>query len=93
MENLTVAFLAFGEGYHNYHHTFPWDYRTSEVGKLLNVTTMLLNFFQKIGWAYDMKTTPLELVKRMVLNNGDGSHCRWGHEVPEESVKGILKQS
>lgn len=93
MENLTVALLAFGEGYHNYHHTFPWDYRASEIGKRLNVTTFLLNIFQKIGWAYDMKTTPLELVQRMVLNNGDGSHYKWGHEVTEENAKAILKQS
>ena len=31
-ENLFVAFGAIGEGFHNYHHTFPQDYSTSEFG-------------------------------------------------------------
>jgi stearoyl-CoA desaturase (delta-9 desaturase) len=26
-DNPWVAFLTFGEGYHNYHHSFQWDYR------------------------------------------------------------------
>ncbi|KAJ8944711.1 hypothetical protein NQ318_007924 [Aromia moschata] len=47
VENLTVSILSVGEGYHNYHHTFPWDYRASEMGSMLNITTLLLNFFEK----------------------------------------------
>ncbi|KAJ8944710.1 hypothetical protein NQ318_007923 [Aromia moschata] len=46
-ENLTVSILSGGEGYHNYHHTFPWDYRASEMGSMLNITTLWLNFFEK----------------------------------------------
>lgn len=26
-DNGLVAFFTYGEGYHNYHHTFAWDYR------------------------------------------------------------------
>ncbi|MDR2212644.1 MAG: fatty acid desaturase [Pseudomonadales bacterium] len=26
-DNWVIALLTFGEGYHNYHHTFAWDYR------------------------------------------------------------------
>ena len=26
-DNSFIALLTFGEGYHNYHHTFAWDYR------------------------------------------------------------------
>ncbi|XP_023020550.1 acyl-CoA Delta-9 desaturase [Leptinotarsa decemlineata] len=81
-ENLTVSFFSMGEGYHNYHHTFPWDYRTSEMGKSLNVTTFWLNVFQKIGWAYDMKTPSTDLIKKVIESHGDGSHYKWGHEVP-----------
>lgn len=48
--NVTVAFLALGEGWHNYHHVFPWDYKTSELGEYsLNMTTALIDFFAKIG--------------------------------------------
>jgi stearoyl-CoA desaturase (delta-9 desaturase) len=31
-ENLFVAIVAIGEGWHNYHHAYPWDYATSEYG-------------------------------------------------------------
>lgn len=30
-ENWLVSIGAHGEGWHNYHHTFPFDYKTSEV--------------------------------------------------------------
>ena len=39
VENMAVTVLAIGEGFHNYHHTFPYDYSTSEWGPHLNITT------------------------------------------------------
>lgn len=78
-ENLGVAVLAMGEGWHNYHHTFPWDYKTSELGKYsTNFTTAFIDFMAKIGWAYELKTVPEELIKKRVLRTGDGSHELWG---------------
>ncbi|TMW52723.1 hypothetical protein DOY81_002173 [Sarcophaga bullata] len=32
VESPIVSFLALGEGWHNYHHVFPWDYKTGEFG-------------------------------------------------------------
>ena len=82
-----VSALSCGEGWHNYHHTFPWDYKTGELGDYgLNWTTALIDFFAYIGWAYDLKQPSKELVQRVVEKLGDGSHREWGHveEVPEE---------
>ncbi|CAG9770098.1 unnamed protein product [Ceutorhynchus assimilis] len=62
-----------GEGWHNYHHSFPWDYRAAEIGSPLNVTTFWLNLFAKIGWAYELKTTSSELIDAMANKKGDGS--------------------
>jgi stearoyl-CoA desaturase (Delta-9 desaturase) len=31
-ENPIVSFFAFGEGWHNWHHKYPFDYSTSEFG-------------------------------------------------------------
>ncbi|CAB3247578.1 unnamed protein product [Arctia plantaginis] len=31
VENYFVSFIALGEGFHNYHHSFPWDYKTAEL--------------------------------------------------------------
>jgi len=54
-ENLFVSFGAFGEGFHNYHHEFPFDYSTSETGWRLNITTFFIDMMALIGQAYDRK--------------------------------------
>lgn len=78
-ENLMVSVFALGEGWHNYHHTFPWDYKTSELGKYsVNFSTAFIDFFAKIGWAYDLKTVSEEMIKKRVERTGDGSHEIWG---------------
>jgi stearoyl-CoA desaturase (delta-9 desaturase) len=83
-----VSALTVGEGWHNYHHTFPWDYKTAELGDYsLNFTTAFIDFFAYIGWAYDLKQTSEKLVQRVVKQMGDGSHKKWGQvkEVPQEA--------
>lgn len=81
-----------GEGWHNYHHTFPWDYKTAELGRYsVNLTTFWIDVFAKIGWAYDLKQPSRELVKRVAEKHGDGSHPIWGHvEIPENGDLGLL---
>ncbi|XP_054736188.1 acyl-CoA Delta-9 desaturase-like [Anastrepha obliqua] len=78
-ENKSVAFFAFGEGWHNYHHVFPWDYKTAELGDYsLNLTTAFIDFFAKIGWAYDLKQVSHDIIEKRVKRTGDGSHATWG---------------
>ncbi|GLV31137.1 uncharacterized protein CBL_12211 [Carabus blaptoides fortunei] len=60
-ENIVVSLVALGEGWHNYHHVFPWDYKAAELGTKINLTTYLLDLFAKIGWAWDMKQPSKEL--------------------------------
>lgn len=48
--NTYVGVLGLGEGWHNYHHVFPWDYKTSELGSHhLNWTCAFIDLFAKIG--------------------------------------------
>ncbi|XP_076672876.1 acyl-CoA Delta-9 desaturase-like isoform X2 [Andrena cerasifolii] len=78
-ENLGVAVMALGEGWHNFHHVFPWDYKTSELGNYrFNATTAFIDFFAKIGWAYDLKVIPRDIVRKRVERTGNGSHELWG---------------
>ncbi|XKL62343.1 hypothetical protein PGB90_002176 [Kerria lacca] len=90
-ENKTVSILALGEGWHNYHHVFPWDYKTAELGDYsTNTTTAFIDFFAKIGWAYDLKTVSEDMIKKRVERTGDGSHMVWGwgdKDQPQEDVK------
>ncbi|XP_059611867.1 acyl-CoA Delta-9 desaturase-like isoform X2 [Phlebotomus argentipes] len=78
-ENRGVAMFAFGEGWHNYHHVFPWDYKTAELGNYrLNTTTAFIDLFAKIGWAYDLKTVSSDIIEKRVKRTGDGTHNLWG---------------
>jgi len=72
-QNLFTALGAFGEGWHNYHHTFPYDYRTSEFPYMYNATSLFIDFFYWIGWAYDRKTVSQEMIEKKKLRSGDGS--------------------
>ena len=85
-ENKLVAVLALGEGWHNYHHTFPWDYRQSEFGGSLmfrqpNWSANLIEFFAKMGWAYDLKIATPELVKARVKRTGNGGKIPLGSPI------------
>lgn len=68
-----MVLAAVGEGFHNYHHTFPQDYATSEFGKLFNFTTLFIDCMEGIGLAYDMKKVPRDLVRKRKIRTGDGS--------------------
>ncbi|XP_063977328.1 uncharacterized protein LOC135162609 [Diachasmimorpha longicaudata] len=74
-ENFIVAIVSVGEGWHNYHHVFPWDYKAAEFGNLLlNPTTAWLDLLAKIGWAYDLREASADLVRKITVHRGDGSH-------------------
>ncbi|CAH2101270.1 unnamed protein product [Euphydryas editha] len=76
-----VSLLVLGDGFHNYHHTFPWDYKTAELGDYsLNFTKLFIDTMAYIGWAYDLKTVSTDVIKKRVKRTGDGSHKEWGYE-------------
>lgn len=83
-ENKYVSALACGEGWHNYHHTFPYDYKTSELGYRINMTTMFIDFWSYLGLAYDRKTVPVELIRRRIVKTGDGSYRLRGHDEDDD---------
>uniref|UniRef100_A0A0K8UZM8 Acyl-CoA Delta(11) desaturase n=3 Tax=Bactrocera latifrons TaxID=174628 RepID=A0A0K8UZM8_BACLA len=74
VESPIVSFLALGEGWHNYHHVFPWDYKTGEFGSYkLNMTTAFIDFCAKIGWASGRKSVSPDMIKRRAVKCGDGT--------------------
>uniref|UniRef100_A0A3Q3IQ55 stearoyl-CoA 9-desaturase n=1 Tax=Monopterus albus TaxID=43700 RepID=A0A3Q3IQ55_MONAL len=73
-ENLFVTLSAIGEGFHNYHHTFPYDYATGEFGWKFNFTTCFIDVMCFLGLAKDCKKVPHELVLARIQRTGDGSH-------------------
>ncbi|XP_055706991.1 acyl-CoA Delta-9 desaturase-like [Phlebotomus papatasi] len=78
VQNDYVSAFSFGEGYHNYHHAFPWDYRTSEFGPQNGIVQTLIEYCAKKGWAYDLRSPTEESVKNRVQRKGDNSHYKYG---------------
>lgn len=75
VQNRVVAFVGLGEGWHNYHHAFPFDYKTAEFGSYaMNFTAMCIDFFAKIGWAYDLKVASNSMIKNTLKKYGDGTY-------------------
>ncbi|XP_043520010.1 acyl-CoA Delta-9 desaturase [Frieseomelitta varia] len=89
VENVAVSIAALGEGWHNFHHVFPWDYKTGELGNYtFNLTTGFIDAFASIGWAYDRKYVSPAMVRRRANRSGDGSHV-WGYgdaDIPSEDL-------
>lgn len=73
-----VSFWAVGEGWHNYHHAYPWDYRASELGTPLNLSGFLIDILAYFGQAYDRKEATHSMIKHRVNKTGDQSHWNYG---------------
>lgn len=74
-DSYTVGLLALGEGWHNYHHCFPWDYKTAESTKYwFNPSLIFIDLAAFMGLATDLKTVPKNMIRERVLRTGDGSH-------------------
>jgi len=68
-----LGIMTGGEGWHNYHHVFPWDYKTAELGNYrYNISTAFIDFFARIGWAYDLKSVSDEVIQKRMARCGDG---------------------
>ncbi|XP_050346627.1 acyl-CoA Delta-9 desaturase-like [Nymphalis io] len=88
-----VSFVVLGEGFHNYHHTFPWDYKTAELGEYsLNLSKLFIDTMSLIGWAYDLKTVSTDVIMKRVKRTGDGSHKEWGYEELNDSSQNKIGQ-
>jgi len=70
---LLLASVA-GEGFHNYHHAFPYDYSVSEYRWHINFTTFFIDCMAALGLAYDRKRVSKAAVLARVKRTGDGSH-------------------
>lgn len=66
-DHFITAFVTMGEGYHNFHHEFPQDYRNAILFYQYDPTKWLIKICSLVGLAYDLKMFPQnEVVKGQV---------------------------
>lgn len=67
VNNLILALLTYGEGYHNFHHTFASDFRNGIRWYQFDPPKYLIWLMSKVGLASDLKRTdPLMIQKQLV---------------------------
>jgi len=63
-DNLILAFLTHGEGYHNFHHIFQNDYRNGVRWWQWDPTKWLIATFAGLGLATNLKRVPTMWIRR-----------------------------
>ncbi|CAK4070570.1 unnamed protein product [Aphanomyces euteiches] len=83
VENLFVSIGAIGEGWHNYHHRFPTDYATGEMGVTgqWNPTKAFIDVMAYFGQAYDLKRSKTAAATREKVKIA----------MDDEALKGIVQ--
>lgn len=67
-DNGIIAFLTFGEGYHNFHHIFENDYRNGIQWWHFDPTKWLIKGCSYIKLTSSLKTSPENLIQKARLN-------------------------
>ena len=61
-DSFIMALFSYGEGYHNYHHYFPSDYRNGIRWYHFDPTKWLIKVLSIIGLVKDLKKVPEKLI-------------------------------
>lgn len=77
-DSFVMAILAVGEGYHNFHHRFQFDYRNGVRWYHWDPTKWVVSFLEWCRFAHDLKRTPapqilkarLEMDEQRLVNSG-----------------------
>lgn len=59
-----VGLITFGEGYHNFHHEFPYDYRNGAEYHSFDPTKWLIWLGARVGLTYDLKQFDQETIDK-----------------------------
>ena len=54
-ENPLVSVVSLGEGWHDWHHAFPYDYACSETGWVFNPSKWVIDGWAWLGWVWGRK--------------------------------------
>jgi len=66
-DNDFLAFFTYGEGYHNFHHLFQWDYRNGVRWWQWDPTKWLIGTLSAVGLTSDLRRTPEFQIQRARL--------------------------
>lgn len=66
-DNWVLAPLTYGEGFHNFHHMWQWDYRNGALWYQYDSTKWILNVMHWMGLVSDFRRVPVSALERARL--------------------------
>ena len=66
-DNPVLALFTYGEGYHNYHHTFQWDYRNGIKWWHFDPTKWMIRTLSWFGLTRDLKRCSTAQIEKAKL--------------------------
>jgi stearoyl-CoA desaturase (delta-9 desaturase) len=98
VDNYVLAVLTVGEGYHNFHHTFPNDYRNGVRWYHVDPTKWLVWCLSKLGLAGNLKrASPVRIKKRLLAEDRQlllervQQHVRAGRDELEQRIERLAE--
>lgn len=98
VDNYIISLVTFGEGYHNYHHTFCSDYRNGVRWFHFDPTKWMIWTLNKLGLASDLKTVEaFKMKEKQILYDTKylvkkiKNLLNVNHQILEDKVSGLSK--
>lgn len=76
-DSAIMALFSYGEGYHNYHHYFPTDYRNGIRWFHFDPTKWIIKTLSYLGLTNDLKKVPDRLISQAKLEMRQKSLKKW----------------
>lgn len=91
-DHVLTALVTFGEGYHNFHHEFPSDYRNALKWYQYDPTKVTIWLLSKLGLAYNLRTFSQNAIDQGIYQQQQKKlnqlklTLQWGHDVSQLPV-------
>ncbi|MCB1148964.1 MAG: fatty acid desaturase [Chlamydiia bacterium] len=85
VNNFIISILTFGEGYHNFHHTYAHDYRNGVRWYQFDPTKWLIFTLSKLGLADSLRRVDEFAIRKKILRETLSAH--WDEKLKELSLK------
>ncbi|MEM6300450.1 MAG: fatty acid desaturase [Pseudomonadota bacterium] len=87
-DNGFLAFLTYGEGYHNYHHIFQTDYRNGIRWYQWDPTKWMIAALARLRLTWDLKKVPDFRIQRTLLD----MQFKRAQDIADEQTEPTLKE-
>jgi stearoyl-CoA desaturase (Delta-9 desaturase) len=92
-DNGFLAFLTYGEGYHNYHHIFQADYRNGIRWWQWDPTKWMIALCARVGLASNLNRVSDFKIQRAILDTAfERARCKLDQTRDTESLRELLER-